>query len=86
MGLTKKSTEKLDEYFDRLRQKKVDKIQPKHVEKVLGKLKAKEVELLQDLDLAHKDSKKERIKSKLLVVREQIRRGEWLMQEISDVA
>ena len=78
----KKSIEKLDGYYARLADKKVDKIKPSHVEKVLGKLNAKEAELLAELESVDKESKQDRLKSKLQVVREQIRRGEWLMQEI----
>ncbi|MFD3189724.1 hypothetical protein ACFMPD_05545 [Sedimentitalea sp. HM32M-2] len=81
MGL-KKNIEKLDAYFDRLRRQKVEKIKPSHVEKVLLKLRAKETELLTDLETSAKDSKSDRLKTKLTVVREQIRRGEWLMREI----
>ncbi len=79
----KKSIEKLDTYFGRLASKKVEKIEPSHVEKVLAKLRAKEASLLDELNQAQKESKKERLKSKLKVAREQIGRGEWLMEEIS---
>lgn len=85
MGL-KKSTEKLNNYFGRLRQEKTQKIKPSHVEKVLTKLRAKESDLLEEIEKSHKESKTERLKSKLRVVREQINRGEWLMQEISDAS
>lgn len=81
MGL-KKSTAKLDDYFERLEQNKAAKIKPEHVEKVLEKLRAKERDLLDDLETAQKVDKAERLRSKLNVVREQLRRGEWLLQEI----
>lgn len=81
MGL-KKSTAKLDDYFERLEQNKAAKIKPEHVEKVLEKLQAKERDLLDDLETAQKVDKAERLRSKLNVVREQLRRGEWLLQEI----
>jgi predicted ribosome quality control (RQC) complex YloA/Tae2 family protein len=81
MGL-KKSTAKLDDYFERLEQNKAAKITPEHVEKVLEKLRAKERDLLYDLETAHKVDKAERLRSKLNVVREQLRRGEWLLEEI----
>lgn len=81
MGL-KKSTAKLDDYFERLKQNKAAKITPEHVEKVLEKLRAKERDLLDDLETAQKVDKAERLRSKLNVVHEQLRRGEWLLEEI----
>jgi hypothetical protein len=83
MGL-KKSAEKLDAYFDRLRQKKVKKIEPGHVSHIIEKLQAKENDLLREIEHARKTEKIERLKSKLQVVREQIRRGEWLKHEIEE--
>ena len=44
MGL-KKYAGKLDEYYQRLTQGKVEKIKPSHVEKVLAKLRPKKVQL-----------------------------------------
>jgi translation initiation factor RLI1 len=85
MGL-KKNTAKLDDYFERLKQKKVSKIKPEHVENVIEKLKSKERDLLDDIDTAHKAEKAERLRSKLSVVREQLRRGEWLLHEIRSEA
>ncbi|SHK37731.1 hypothetical protein SAMN05444000_1278 [Shimia gijangensis] len=83
MGLGK-SIDKLDDYYDRLAQKKVGKITPDHVDKVLAKLRAKEVKLLIEIDGAAKVAKKERLTGKLAVVREQIQRGEWLHAQITE--
>lgn len=78
----KKSIGKLDAYYDRLQDDKAKQIKPGHVEKVLGKLAAKEEALLEDLAKTHKDSKKKRLKGKLDVVREQIKRGKWLLKHV----
>lgn len=78
----KKSIGKLDQYYDRLENGKVGKIKASHVEKVITKLKAKEVALQEDIAAASKDSKKERLTGKLAVVREQIKRSKWLKKEI----
>lgn len=83
MALIKKSIGKLDAYYDRLKDDKAKRIKPSHVEKVLGKLAAKEQALLEDLETTQKDSKKKRLKGKLEVVREQIKRGKWLLKSVS---
>ncbi|WP_299354854.1 hypothetical protein [uncultured Shimia sp.] len=81
MGLGK-SIEKLDDYYDRLAQNKVKKIKPDHVDKVLSKLHGKEDSLREEIAATQKSSKKERLEAKLAVVQAQIRRGEWLREEI----
>ena len=81
MGLGS-SVEKLDAYYDRLAQNKAGKIKPDHVDKVLKKLHGKEDALKADIAETEKVSKKERLEAKLAVVREQIKRGEWLRDKI----
>ncbi len=81
MGL-RKNTEKLDDYYGRLKDKKADRIKAAHVEKVMRKLRKKEVEILEDLETVAKPSKEERLKGKLKVVRDQIARADWLLTEI----
>ena len=83
MGLGK-SIDKLDDYYDRLAHNKVSKITPDHVDKVLAKLRGKETLLLTEIEDAQKVAKKERLESKLAVVREQIQRGQWLLGKIKD--
>lgn len=82
MGLGK-SIDKLEDYYDRLARNQAGKIKPDHVEKVLAKLRDKESRLESEITATEKTSKKERLESKLLVVREQIRRGEWLLGEVA---
>lgn len=81
MGLEKISG-KLDKYFKRLKDGKAKKIKASHVEKAIGKLKTKEILLRQELADTTKDSKKERIESKLKTVNDQIGRAEWLLDKI----
>lgn len=81
MGLGK-SIEKLDDYFSRLKKGKARKIKPTHVEKVIGKLKAKEKSLKGELASTEKDGKKSRLKQKLAIVSEQMERANWLLQKV----
>lgn len=81
MGLGK-SIEKLDAYYDRLQQGKVEKIKPAHVEKVIAKLQSKEKALKSDLSECSKDSKKKRLESKLATVSEQLERASWLLKKV----
>ena len=82
MGI-KKCSEKLNEYFERLDNKKADRIKKSHVEKVIRKLEAKRDQLTADRDSASKPSKKERLQSKINVANEQIERANWLLKEIT---
>ena len=82
MGLGK-SVEKLDKYYERLDKGKAYKIKPSHVEKVLRKLQAKELMLLEEIDETSKDAKKKRLGRKLDVVREQQERARWLQEKIA---
>ncbi len=82
MGLGK-SIGKLDDYYDRLARNKTTKIKPADVAKVLGKLRAKAAELRATIDVTTKAEKRQRLDAKLTVVQEQIRRGEWLQDQVS---
>ena len=82
----KNSIGKLDAYYDRLKAKKVDKIKLKHVQKVLDKLKAKQLSLQDELQSAKKAAKKARLQGKLEIVGEQIKRGQWLMRALEQAS
>lgn len=82
MGL-KKLAAKLTEYNDRLDDGKAKAIKPSHVEKILCKLRDKETELTARIAETDKQDKRERLSRKLTVAREQISRGEWLLDHIS---
>ncbi|MCB1348039.1 MAG: hypothetical protein R3D80_13345 [Paracoccaceae bacterium] len=82
MGL-EKSTEKLDKYYKRLKKGDAQKIKPEHVEKVIGKLQAKEKSLLADIEETSKETKKTRLQRKLDMIREQQDRAKWLHDKIS---
>lgn len=77
------SVEKLDKYYARLDKGKVRKIKPDHVEKVIGKLKTKEAELIAEIEETRKESRVERLQHKLEVLREQQKRAQWLLGQIS---
>ena len=81
MGLTK-ITEKLDSYFGRLENGKATKIKPSHVEKVIAKLRAKQMLLKEEIDGSEKASKKERLEKKLTTLGQQIERAKWLLGQI----
>lgn len=85
MGL-EKITEKLDKYFNRLESGKATKIKPSHVEKAIAKLHAKQKLLKDELRDAEKVSKKSRLENKLVTVREQIDRAEWLLEKIGSLS
>jgi uncharacterized protein YlxW (UPF0749 family) len=85
MGL-KKYAGKLDEYYQRLTQGKVEKIKPSHVEKVLAKLRAKKVQLEEEIKTTAKESKKARLERKVLIAKEHIKRAELLLEEIDTPA
>lgn len=80
--VAKKSIGKLNAYFDRLKADKADKIKPSHVDKVIAKLTSKKQALEKELREASKDAKKDRLKGKLAVVEEQLKRGAWLKDNI----
>ncbi|PRY25534.1 hypothetical protein CLV78_102714 [Aliiruegeria haliotis] len=78
----KKTIARLNEYHDRLQGKEAHRIKVSHVDKVIEKLEAKEVDLNRRLEEAKKPGKKERLKAKQKVVRNQIARARWLRKEI----
>lgn len=75
--------EKLKKYYKRFELGKTNKIKPRHVRKVLDKLSAKEVSLLEEIEEAKKPSKKKRLEEKLKTTRKQRDRAQWLLEEIS---
>jgi uncharacterized protein HemX len=78
----KNTTEKLNEYQERLKQKKAKPINRKHVEKAIDKLRSKHADLKAELKAAKKPSKQDRIKAKLKVVEELQSRADWLLKKI----
>ena len=80
--VVRKSIDKLDAYYNRLNADKADKIKASHVEAVLDKLQKKLKLLKSEREEAKKDSKKKRIEGKIVVVKEQIKRGKWLLETI----
>ncbi|MCK0138510.1 hypothetical protein [Aliiroseovarius sp. F47248L] len=83
MGL-ESAVEKLDKYYSRLEKGKAQKIKPSHVDKILSKLEKKARLLKEEFDETKKPSKKERLASKLDMVREQQARARWLKEQIGD--
>lgn len=83
MGLDN-TIEKLDKYFKRLENGRVQKIKPSHVDKVIDKLEAKAELLLVELSEANTETKKRRLQNKLEMVREQQDRARWLKDNISN--
>ena len=81
MGL-KKYADKLDDYFERLTQGKAEKIRASHVDKVIKKLQAKEMQLLDEIGQVTKDTKKARLEHKVVIAREHIRRARLLLEKI----
>lgn len=78
----RKNIEKLDAYYVRLSEGKAEKIKPGHVEKVIAKLKAKQAALAEEVAASPKASKRARLERKLLIAGEQLKRAEWLLQEL----
>ncbi|MCK8485068.1 hypothetical protein MUY21_13570 [Aliiroseovarius sp. S2029] len=83
MGL-ESTTEKLDSYFTRLEKGKAQKIKPTHVEKIMKKLEAKATALRSDLEVATKETKKQRLQQKIDLVSEQLDRARWLREQIAE--
>ena len=78
-----KYAEKLDNYFERLEDGKAKKIKPDHVLKVISKLEKKVEKLNDEIEVTEKETKKERLKRKVLIAREHIKRAEWLLEKIT---
>ncbi|MGP6089560.1 hypothetical protein [Antarctobacter jejuensis] len=81
MGL-KNLAAKVQDYNARLESGKASKIKPRHVEKVLQKLRAKSTELEAEIAEAHSADKKARLADKLQIARTHIERAEWLLNEL----
>ena len=81
MGL-KKYADKIDDYFKRLNEGKVEKIQASHVTKVIDKLRTKRQQLEDEIEATVKESKKARLERKMLIADEHIKRAEMLLAQI----
>lgn len=82
MGLKKLAT-KLGEYNERLEHGKAHKIKVVHVERILSKLQRKAAALETEITSTKNADKKARLKHKLKTANEQVRRAEWMLDEIS---
>ncbi|MDV7145359.1 hypothetical protein R3X27_21960 [Tropicimonas sp. TH_r6] len=78
----KRTIAKLNDYQDRLKDKKAKQIKVKHVDKIISKLEAKKADLDKEFHEATKPSRKERLKRKRKVLRDQIEQAEFLRKEI----
>ncbi len=77
-----KTEEKLEKYRERLKDGKAHKIKPKHVQKMIDKLKAKEADITDDLTTVSKPEKRERLTKKLATIKHRIEQAEWLLGQI----
>ncbi len=82
MGL-RKLAEKVADYQQRLEAGKTRTIEPEHVEKVLGKLRRKEADLLARISTETDRDERADLDRKLRIAREHIARAEWLLAELS---
>lgn len=80
----RKTTAKLDDYLDRLGHPEAKRVQPSHVARILAKLRSKEADLLDEIAGTDNTNRAERLRAKLTIVREQIRRGVFLMDRLSE--
>ena len=81
MGL-KKLSAKVVEYNERLESGKASKIKPRHVEKVLAKLRKKTAALESEIASNKNADKKARLKRKLGIAKKHVERAEWLLEKI----
>ena len=82
MGL-RKLAQKVADYQKRLEAGKARTIEPKHVEKVLDKLRRKEAELLARTVAEADPDERADLDRKLRVAQEHIERAKWLLSEVS---
>jgi len=82
MGLGKLA-QKVADYQERLEAGKARTIEPRHVEKVLDKLRRKEAELLARIASETDQDERADLDRKLRVAREHIDRATWLLAEVS---
>jgi uncharacterized protein YlxW (UPF0749 family) len=85
MGL-KKYAAKLDDYFERLKEGKAEKIKKSHVDKVIRKLEAKKLQLAEEIEETSKESKKARLERKMLIAGEHLKRAEMLLNTLQPPA
>jgi hypothetical protein len=78
MGL-KKLAAKVAAYKEQVEAGTASKIEPKHVEKVLAKLRKNEAKLEEKLAATRNADDRAQIERKRAVAREQIARAEWLL-------
>ena len=79
-----KISKRLDDYVERMKKGRAAKIKAKHVEAALDKLKRRKRALQEELESVRKDEKRARLKRKVRVAREQIKRAKWLLEEVSE--
>lgn len=79
MGYEKLSN-KLEDYFSRMKAGKAHKIKPRDVEKVISKLRARRADLLDEA--ASAPEKPDRLARKLRIADDLIARAEWLLGEL----
>ncbi len=82
MGL-KKLASKVAEYNSRLERGKASKIKSGHVKNVRKKLLKKIDDLEADIASTKNAEKKTRLKRKLGIAREHVKRAEWLLKKIA---
>ena len=82
MGL-KKLAAKVTDYNERFERGKASKIKPSHVRQVLEKLRQKAAELEAEIASAKNPDKKSRLKRKLGIALEHMKRADWLLNEVS---
>lgn len=82
MGL-KKLAQKVADYQDRLEAGTARTIEPRHVEKVLDKLRRKEADLLARIASETDPDERANLDRKLRVAREHIARAAYLLTEVS---
>lgn len=78
----RKVVDRLKEYFARLDAGKVQKIKPRHIKQVIEKLEAKKVDLANEIATASSVASKVELQRKLLIADEQLRRAQWLLDEV----
>lgn len=83
MGL-KKYAAKIDDYFERLKEGKAEKIKKSHVDKVIHKLQAKKLQLAEEIKETSKESKIARLERKVLVADEHLKRAEVLLANLKE--
>lgn len=81
MGLSS-IVKRLDKYQERLAKGKVEKIKPRHIQKVIAKLTTMEAQLTTELADMTKPDKRKRFEGKVSTIREQIEKAKWLETQI----